>query len=47
MKNNFKIDLQLFDAGNNVNTTVGYVNAHTGATTPYTEIEGLSEEMQT
>ena len=47
MKENFKIDLRLFDAGNNVNTTEGYANANTGRVTPYTEIEGLSEEMQT
>ena len=47
MKENFKIDLRLFDAGNNVNTTEGYANANTGRMTPYTEIEGLSEEMQT
>ncbi len=47
MKENFAIDLRLFDAGNNVNTTAGYVNANTGNVTPYTEIEGLSEEMRT
>ena len=47
MKEIFKIDLRLFDAGSNVNTTAGYVNANTGKVTPYTEIEGLSEEMQT
>lgn len=47
MKKNFVIDLRLFDAGNNVNTTEGYVNADTGRVTPYTEIEGLSDEMRT
>ena len=47
MKEIFEMDLRLFDAGNNVNTTEGYANTNTGAVTPYTEIEGLSEEMQT
>ena len=47
MKENFMIDLRLFDAGNNVNTSEGYVNANTGTLTPYTEIEGLSDEMRT
>ena len=47
MKENFNIDLRLFDAGNNVNTTEGYANANKGTVTPYTEIEGLSDEMRT
>ena len=47
MKENFKIDLRQFDAGNNVNTTEGYANAVKGTVTPYTEIEGLSDEMRT
>ncbi len=47
MKEIFKMDLRLFDAGTNVNTTVGYTDAGTGNVTPYTEIEGLSEEMRT
>ena len=47
MKEFFEMDLRLFDAGTNVNTTVGYANAASGEVTPYTEIEGLSEEMKT
>ncbi len=47
MKENFNIDLRLFDAGNVVNTTEGYANANTGAISAYTEIEGLSDEMRT
>jgi len=47
MKEIFKMDLRLFDAGDNVNTTTGYLNANTGRETPYSEIEGLSEEMKT
>ncbi len=47
MNNTLKMDLRLFDAGVNVNTTEGYTNNATGAVTPYTEIEGLSEEMKT
>ena len=47
MKHTFHIDLRQFDAGANVNTTEGYVNAATGVVTPYTEFEGLSEEMKT
>ena len=43
----FKMDLRLFDAGTNVNTTAGYADVTTGKVTPYTEIEGLSEEMKT
>ena len=43
----FKLDLRLFDAGANVNTTEGYADANTGKVTSYTEIEGLSEEMRT
>ena len=45
--NHFKMDLRLFDAGANVNTTVGYVDANAGTVTPYTEQNGLSEEMKT
>ena len=47
MKEFFKMDLRLFDAGRNVNTTEGYADAIEGSVTPYTEIEGLSEEMKT
>ena len=47
MNNTYHIDLRLFDAGANVNTTSGYANNGTGNMTPYTEIEGLSEEMRT
>ncbi len=47
MKENFNMDLRLFDAGAVVNTTEGYANANTGAVTAYTEIEGLSDEMRT
>ncbi len=43
----FKMDLRLFDAGRNVNTTEGYADAVEGSVTSYTEIEGLSEEMKT
>ena len=47
MNNTYEIDLRLFDAGANVNTTSAYANNGTGNVTPYTEIEGLSEEMRT
>jgi len=47
MKKDFIMDLRLFDAGTNVNTTAGYVDATSGNVTPYTEENGLSEEMKT
>ena len=47
MKEIFKMDLRLFDAGTNVNTTTGYANTESGNVTPYTEQNGLSEEMKT
>ena len=42
----FKMDLRLFDAGTNVNTTVGYADTSTGNVTPFAEGTGLSEEMK-
>ena len=47
MKQMNNMDLRLFDAGTNVNTTEGYADNANGSMTPYTEIEGLSEEMKT
>ncbi len=47
MRENFEMDLRLFDAGANVNTTEGYADNTTGSVTPYTEFEGLSDEMKT
>lgn len=47
MKEIFKMDLRLFDAGTNINTTEGYVNAASGDVSAYTEANGLSEEMKT
>lgn len=41
------IDLQLFAAGDTVNTTVGIANNTTGVVTPYGESGGLSNEMKT
>lgn len=40
-------DLQLFAAGDTVNTTAGYTNANTGETAPYSSGGGLSAEMKT
>ncbi len=40
-------DLQLFGAGENVNTTTGYTNAESGEVTSYVEGGGLSDEMRT
>ena len=40
------LDLHLFGAGENVNTTVGYTDVNAGSVRPYSELEGLSEEMQ-
>ena len=48
MNNKNKIfDLHRFGAGENVNTTTGYVNAETGTETSYVEGGGLSDEMRT
>ena len=47
MRENFVMDLRLFDAGTNVNTTDGYADSKSGNVTPYTEFEGLSDEMKT
>lgn len=41
------IDLQLFAAGETVNTTAGIANNTTGTVTPYGENGGLSAEMKT
>ena len=41
------IDLHLFGAGENINTTAGYVDAAAGTVRPFGELEGLSEEMRT
>ena len=41
------IDLQLFAAGDTVNTTAGIANNTTGVVTPYGESGGLSNEMKT
>ena len=46
-KNDFAFSLALFGAGDNVNTTAGYVDVNGGITRPFTESEGLSEEMRT
>ena len=46
-KNDFTFSLALFGAGDNVNTTAGYVDVSSNATRPFTENEGLSEEMRT
>jgi len=43
----FTLDLRLFGAGENVNTTVGQLDATSGTVTPYGAGEGLSEEMRT
>lgn len=42
-----KLDLRLFGAGENVNTTVGYTDANEGSVRPFGELEGLSDEMRT
>ncbi len=47
MNKEFYLDLHRFGAGENVNTTVGAVDAVAGTATPYAEGEGLSEEMRT
>ena len=44
--NNNIIDLQLFGAGENVNTTAGYTNAESGESTAFVEGGGLSDEMR-
>ena len=41
------LDLHLFGAGENVNTTVGVADTTAGTVTPYGESQGLSEEMRT
>ena len=46
-KNTVYLDLQRFGAGENVNTTVGRLDATEGSVTPYGQGEGLSEEMRT
>ena len=46
MSKKFNIDLHLFGAGENVNTTEGMTNAMTGASAAHTEGETLSEEMR-
>jgi len=43
----FNFNLQLFAAGDAVNTTAGIANANTGNVTPYGETGGLSNEMKT
>ncbi len=43
----FNFNLQLFAAGDVVNTTAGIANANTGGVTPYGENGGLSNEMKT
>ena len=43
----FNFNLQLFAAGDAVNTTSGIANANTGNVTPYGETGGLSNEMKT
>lgn len=43
---NFTMDLHLFGAGENVNTTVGYTDTTDGMVRAYDEAEGLSEEMR-
>ena len=40
------LDLHLFGAGENINTTAGYTNAENGSVRPFGELEGLSEEMR-
>ena len=45
--NNKIFDLQLFGAGENVNTTTGYANAESGESTAFVEGGGLSDEMRT
>ena len=47
MKKETKLDLCLFGAGQNVNTTVGYTDAVSGEVTTYVEGGGLSDEMRT
>ena len=47
MHENFDMDLRLFDAGAAVHTTEGYASNASGNMTPYSEMEGLSEEMKT
>ena len=43
-----KINLQLFaDAGTLVNATGGYVNAYTGATTPFDSVNTMNGELKT
>ncbi len=42
----FDLDLRLFGAGENVNTTEGVANTLTGTTVSHMESEGLSEEMR-
>ena len=42
----FKMDLRLFDAGTNVNTTAGYADGTSGSVTPFAANAGLSEEMK-
>ncbi|MBR6727280.1 MAG: N4-gp56 family major capsid protein, partial [Clostridia bacterium] len=44
--NDLTIDLHLFGAGENINTTVGYTDASDGSVRPFGELEGLSEEMR-
>ena len=46
MNNKEMLDLRLFGAGEAVNTTVGITDATTGANAPFSEGEGLSEEMR-
>ena len=44
--NDFKFNLQLFAAGTLVNATTAYVNADTGATTPFDGANSLSPTMK-
>ena len=46
-ENKICLDLQLFGAGENVNTTSGQADATNGTMTNYAAGEGLSEEMRT
>lgn len=43
----YPVDLALFGAGENVNTTTGYVDANTGNVTSFNDTNSLSEEMKT